>query len=78
MEKSNFALGKLNFVVCGVAVLLVLLGFMLMGGESSSIESGFNPDIFSTRRIVVAPMLCLVGFLMMIVGILLPHNKTDK
>lgn len=78
MEKSNFALGKLNFVVCGVAVLLVLLGFMLMGGESSSIESGFNPDIFSTRRIVVAPMLCLVGFLMMIVGILLPHNKTDE
>ncbi len=78
MEKSNFALGKLNFVVCGVAVLLVLLGFMLMGGESSSIESGFNPDIFSTRRIVVAPMLCLIGFLMMIVGIILPHNKTDK
>ncbi len=78
MEKSNFALGKLNFAVCGVAVLLVLLGFILMGGESSSIESGFNPDIFSTRRIVVAPMLCLVGFLMMIVGILLPHNKTDE
>lgn len=78
MEKSNFALGKLNFAVCGVAVLLVLLGFILMGGESSSIESGFNPDIFSTRRIVVAPMLCLVGFLIMIVGILLPHNKTDE
>lgn len=78
MEKSNFALGKLNFAVCGVAVLLVLLGFILMGGESSSIEGGFNPDIFSTRRIVVAPMLCLVGFLMMIVGILLPHNKTDE
>ncbi len=78
MKKSNFALGKLNFVVCGVAVLLVVIGFMLMGGESSSIESGFNPDIFSTRRIVIAPMLCLIGFLMMIVGILLPHNKTDE
>jgi hypothetical protein len=37
---------------------------------SGSTEQTFNPDIFSFRRIVVAPVLCLIGYLLIIVGIL--------
>jgi len=37
---------------------------------SSSTEQSFNPTIFSTRRIVIAPMLCLAGYLLIILGIL--------
>jgi hypothetical protein len=40
-----------------------------MSGAGST-EEAFNPEIFSTRRIVVAPMLCLAGYLLVIVGIL--------
>lgn len=75
MEKKNFALSKINFIICGVAFAIVILGFILMTGPASSIETGFEPDIFSTRRIVVAPMLCFFGFLLMIVGILFPKDK---
>lgn len=75
MDKSNFAFGKLNYIICAVSVVLIVFGFFLMTGPASSIEGGFEPDIFSTKRIVVAPMVCLFGFLLMIVGILYPNKK---
>ena len=49
-----------------------------MTGSASSIENGFDPDIFSTRRIVVAPMTCFFGFLLMIVGILYSNKKDES
>ena len=52
-----------------VACLLIVAGYVLMSGPGST-EQSFNPDIFSSRRIVVAPFLCLGGYLLIIVGIL--------
>lgn len=75
MDKKDFAFSKLNYIICIVSVLLIVIGFLLMTGPSSSVEHGFEPDIFSTRRIVVAPMVCFAGFLLMIVGILYPRKK---
>ncbi len=75
MDKKNFAFDKLNYIICAASVLLIVIGFILMTGPSSSVEGGFEPDIFSTRRVVVAPMVCFAGFLLMIVGILYPRKK---
>ncbi len=75
MDKKNFAFDKLNYIICAVSVLIIFTGFILMTGSSSSTEGGFDPDIFSTKRIVVAPMVCFVGFLLMIVCILYPRKK---
>lgn len=52
-----------------IACLLIIIGYMMMSGDGTT-EQAFNPDIFSTRRIVVAPMVCLVGYLLIVVGIL--------
>ena len=38
-----------------VAVAVIAIGFMLMSGGGSQDPTGFNPEIFSSRRIVVAP-----------------------
>lgn len=51
------------------ACILITLGYVLMSGPGST-ESSFNPDIFSPVRIGIAPMLCLAGYLLIIVGIL--------
>lgn len=75
MDKKDFAFGKLNYIICAASVVLIILGFILMTGPASSVEGGFEPDIFSTKRIVVAPMVCFAGFLLMIVGILFPRQK---
>ena len=52
-----------------IACALILIGYILMSGSKNTGQS-FNPDIFSTCRIVIAPMLCLAGYLLIILGIL--------
>lgn len=74
MSQKNIALSKINLIICGCAILLIIVGFLLMTGPSTSLESGFDPDIFSVRRIKIAPMICLAGFGLMVVGILYPSK----
>ncbi len=76
-SRKNFALSKINLIICGVAVLFIIAGFLLMSGSATTAETGFNPDIFSARRIRVAPVVCLIGFVLMIVGILYPAKTND-
>lgn len=56
-------------IILLIACLLIIIGYLLMSGDGTT-EQAFNPDVFSTRRIVVAPMLCLAGYLLVVVGIL--------
>lgn len=65
---------KYNYSIIMLACIMIVTGFFLMSGEASTNEH-FNPDIFSHRRIVVAPAVCLAGYLMMIVGIVYRHGK---
>ena len=74
MAKRDFAFGKENFILIAVAVACIVLGFILMSGGGSG-DNTFNPDIFSAR-IVVAPVVTVIGFVMMIFGIL--KNSKDK
>ena len=67
-DKKDFPLSKNNFILIGVSLVLILTGFLLMTGGATMQE--FNPDIFSTRRITVGPMVSFAGFLLMIVAIL--------
>lgn len=76
MAKRDFAFGKKNFILIGVAILLIVIGFSLMSGGGSTDGISYNPEIFSTRRIVVAPVVTMFGFLLMIAGILI--NPKEK
>jgi uncharacterized membrane protein len=69
----KLCLGKINFIVMGISALLILVGFVLMGGASSTPEH-FNPEVFSDQRVIVGPNVCFVGYLLMIVGIMLPSK----
>ena len=69
MDKRNFAFDKTNFILLAIGVLIIVLGFILMGGAGST-DPAFNPDIFSFKRITVAPMVCLVGFVSIIYAVI--------
>lgn len=72
VEKSNakeFALGKKNYLFIAISFILIVVGFVLMMGSGSTDEA-YNPDIFSTRRIVIAPTITFIGFVCMIFAIL--------
>lgn len=57
--------------------MVVILGFILMSGAGSD-ETVFNNDIFSVRRIKVAPVVCFVGFISIIYAIIRkPKDKVE-
>ena len=60
--KRNLAFGPINFILLGISVALVIIGFILMCGDSITAEN-FNSDIFSSSRLVVATILGLFGCL---------------
>lgn len=68
-EKQKFAFDKINFILIAVSMLVIILGFVLMTGPVTT-ETVFEPDIFSARRIKVAPAVSLLGFVFMIYAIL--------
>lgn len=68
MDKKNFAFDKTNFLLLAISMVIVVIGFLLMVGPNSS-DTVFEPDIFSARRIKVAPIVCLVGFVSMIYAV---------
>lgn len=76
MDKQKFAFDKTNFILLAVGMAVVIIGFLLMTGPSSS-ATHFEPDIFSVRRIKVAPVVCLLGFVFIIYAVL-RKPKTEE
>lgn len=68
MDKRNLAFGRTNFILLAVGMAIVIIGFILMSGSGST-DQAYNPDIFSARRIKVAPIVCLLGFVSMIYAV---------
>ena len=68
MDKRDFAFDKVNYILLALGMVVVVIGFLLMSGSGSS-ETTYNPDIFSARRIKVAPVVCLLGFVSMIYAV---------
>lgn len=72
---DRLPLTRTNFILMACAGVVIILGFLLMlgGGNDSGV---FNPEIFSTRRVVVGPTIAFLGFIFMGVAIMWPQKKT--
>ena len=75
MDRKNLAFDRINYILLVVGMMIVVIGFILMSGAGST-EEAYNPDIFSARRIKVAPVVCLIGFVSMIYAVM--HKPNDK
>ena len=76
-EPVQYALGKYNYLFILISLALIVIGFVLMTGEGST-EEFYNPDIFSTRRIVIAPTITFIGFVCIIFAILRRPKNENK
>lgn len=75
---GEFPLGRRNFIYMAISGALIVIGFLLMLGGSST-EQAFNPDIFSARRIIVGPALAFIGFVAMGVSIIVsPRSRKEN
>ena len=76
VDECQRPFGRKNYIAMAVCLALIIVGFLLMAGPGSSVEEGFNPDIFSTRRIVIGPAVTFLGFLLMAFAILWTPKKS--
>ena len=74
---EGFALGKENLKLLVIGLVIIIIGFILMTGGKAEDPSVFNPEISSFRRITLAPMVVLFGFLFEIYAIM-KKPKTKK
>jgi hypothetical protein len=66
--KSTFS--GINYYILLGGIFLIVLGYLLMIGGGSDDPEVFNEDIFGFRRITLAPMICLAGFVAIIVALM--------
>jgi hypothetical protein len=73
-NKQEFLFGKENYKILIVGLVVIALGFILMSGGANEDPNVFNKEVFSFRRIRLAPTVVLIGFGITIYSIL----KRDK
>jgi len=73
--KGEFIFQRKNYKFMLIGIAFIALGFILMAGGGSEDPAVFNPEIYSWRRIRLAPTLILIGFAIEMYAILLNPNK---
>ena len=69
VDENSRPLQKINYILMGISIALIIIGFLLMTGGATT-EDKFNPDIFSTMRTAIGPGMSFIGFVMMFFAIL--------
>jgi drug/metabolite transporter (DMT)-like permease len=70
MKKKQFLFSKKRYQILFLSILIIGVGFLLMSGGGSNNPDIFNNEIYSFRRIRLAPLVVILGFIMCIVSIL--------
>jgi len=69
-KKAGFALGRENYKLMAIGFAVIIVGFILMAGGRSDDPKVFSEDIFSFRRVTLAPLIVLAGFIFEIYAIM--------
>lgn len=74
---SNFSLSQKNVRFVLIGMIVMVAGYILMIGGGSSDPATFNPAIFDFRRLVISPLLVIIGIVIIILAIM-RRPKDDK
>ncbi len=69
-NKFQFAFGKINYILMVAGIVVLAIGYVLLSGGGSDDPNVFNPAMFDNRRLVVSPILIVLGFIIEIVAIM--------
>jgi hypothetical protein len=74
--ENTFAFGKINFKLLVIGLGILLIGYLLMLGGGSEDPNVFNgEELFSFRRITLAPVVLLAGYIFVFYAILKKHDE---
>ena len=77
-KKVEFALGRENYILLIIGFAIIIFGFLLMIGGKAENPDEFNEAIFSFRRITLAPIIVLLGFVFEIYAIMKKPKETEE
>ena len=66
----DFAFGRENYILMLAGIALIFIGFLLMAGGGSEDPAVWDGSIFSARRITLAPIVVMAGFVVEVVAIM--------
>lgn len=69
-KRTGFALGRENYKLMALGFAVIIIGFILMAGGRSDDPKVFSEDIFNFRRVTLAPLIVLAGFVFEIYAIM--------
>lgn len=69
-RKVEFAFGLLNYIIMGIGLVMLFIGYVLLTGGGSDDPNVFNAEMFNARRMYVAPILIVLGLVVEIVAIM--------
>ncbi|WP_353167885.1 DUF3098 domain-containing protein [Flavobacterium sp.] len=76
-KKPEFLFSATNYKILIIGLVVIALGFILMSGGANENPNVFNEDVYSFRRIRLAPTVVLIGFGITIYSIL-KKSKSEK
>lgn len=74
--KRQFLYTRRNYCLLLIALSLIVSGYLLMTGSGNTGGNEFNNEIYSFRRITLAPIVLLTGYVAVIVAIIWNPKKT--
>ena len=76
--KNNSLFKKKNYKVMITGLIFIAIGFILMSGGDTNDETSFNEEIFNFRRITIAPIIIIIGFIIEVFAIMLKTNRNPN
>ncbi len=73
--KITYPLGKINFILMCICLLLIIIGFWLMTGDAN-VGDKFNENLFESSRVTTGPVIAFLGFVLMAFAII--YRKKDN
>ena len=75
MSGKDFLFNKTRYKILFISILIIALGFIIMSGGESSDPNIFNDEIYNFRRIRLAPLMVVLGFILCVFSILYKDKK---
>ena len=70
MKEEKFLFQRENYILFGIGLAFIILGFILMTGGGSDDPQIYNEELFNSRRIIFSPLLIVIGFVIEVFAIL--------
>ena len=77
-QKMPMPFGAKNYALMGAGLLVVVVGFILMSGGGDHTVTEFDESIYSVRRITIAPIMVLLGFVTVALGIMIRFKRNNS